>query len=175
MHDLAVPVIDIAELRSPGGARRRSVAEQIGEACETVGFLTVVGHGIDPAVLADAFATTRRIFDQPTAAKLARAWDDEHLDRGYDPPGRQRLDADAAPDRKEAWSFSPEHLAGTGPMQGEHQWPDLDGVRGPIERYHRAATEVCELLLRAMALSRRSGRLRSGRPHRLGGRDRIRR
>ena len=64
-----------------------------------------------------------------------------------------RLDADAAPDHKEAWSFGPEHLAGTGPMQAENQWPDLHGVREPIERYHRAAMEVCELLLDAMALA----------------------
>lgn len=148
-----VPVIDISGLRSDDLGRRRAVAHRIGAACEDVGFLTVTGHGVDPSVMTQAFAATRCIFAQPMEAKMAKAWDAEHVNRGYDPPGRQRLDAQAAPDLKEAWSFSPEHLAGVGPMSGENQWPDLDGVRGPIERYHRHAMAVGELLLRAMALS----------------------
>ncbi|MEM9033294.1 MAG: 2-oxoglutarate and iron-dependent oxygenase domain-containing protein [Actinomycetota bacterium] len=150
---VSVPVIDITDLRSPDPELRRAVAKQIGEACETVGFLTVTGHGIDPTVLDDAFTATRKTFAQSMDDKMARAWDDDHVNRGYDPPGRQQLDAESAPDFKEAWSFSPEHLAGIGPMSGENQWPALADVREPIERYHRTAMEVCEMLLRAMALS----------------------
>lgn len=49
--------------------------------------------------------------------------------------------------------FSPERLTGSSPMQGENLWPPLDGFRNPIERFHDAAMDLCEQLLRAMALS----------------------
>ena len=60
-------------------------------------------------------------------------------DRGYDPAGNQALDEGTPPDLKEAWAFSPEDSAGSSPMQGDNQWPDLDGIRVPVTRYHQAA------------------------------------
>ncbi|MEM9514873.1 MAG: 2-oxoglutarate and iron-dependent oxygenase domain-containing protein [Actinomycetota bacterium] len=148
-----VPVIDISGLRSTDTAARRAVASEIGAACETIGFLTVVGHGVSQTVVAEAFTQTRRVFELPMDVKMASAWDDDHVNRGYDPPGNQRLDGDSAPDNKEAWAFSPSGLIGSSPMQGENVWPDLRGFRAPIEAYHGAAMALCERLLRAMALS----------------------
>ena len=149
----AVPIIDVSGLADDDLEVRRAVAREIGRACESIGFLAVGGHGIDAAVVDAAFEQVRRVFDLPMDDKLALAMDDEHVNRGYDPPGRQRLDAGASADAKEAWSLSPEHLVGTGPMSGPNRWPDLDGFREPIERYHREAMALCERLLRAMALS----------------------
>lgn len=58
--------------------------------------------------------------------------DDAHPDRGDGPPGSQQLRAGTPPDIKEAWAFSPEHHAGSSPMQGLNQWPDLAGFQEPI-------------------------------------------
>ncbi|WP_420451353.1 isopenicillin N synthase family dioxygenase [Ilumatobacter sp.] len=149
----SVPVIDVGGLRSDDLERRRTVAREIGEACETIGFLCVTGHGIATDVVDGVFTQMRRAFALPMEDKLAQAMDDDHVNRGYDPPGRQRLDADSSADIKEAWSLSPEHLVGSGPMSGENRWPDLDGFRAPVERYHVAAMGLCEQLMGAMALS----------------------
>ncbi|MEP1124301.1 MAG: 2-oxoglutarate and iron-dependent oxygenase domain-containing protein [Ilumatobacter sp.] len=148
-----VPIIDISGLASDDLEVRRKVAREIGAACETIGFLCVTGHGVDDAVVAGAFEQMERLFALPFDDKMAKAMDEVHVNRGYDPPGRQRLDADSAADMKEAWSFSPEHLVGNGPMSGDNQWPDMDGFREPIETYHIAAMDLCERLMRAMALS----------------------
>ncbi len=151
---MTVPSIDLTDLFSANLADRRSVATEIGEACEDVGFLTVVGHGISTTVIDEAFRQTQRLFDLPDEVKMADAWTPDSPNRGYDPAGRQRLDENAAADRKEAWSLGPEHLAGSsGPMQLDNVWPDLEGFKAPIMAYHRAAMDLCERLLRAMALS----------------------
>ncbi|MEM8621322.1 MAG: 2-oxoglutarate and iron-dependent oxygenase domain-containing protein [Actinomycetota bacterium] len=148
-----VPVIDIGGLRSADIEKRRAVANEIGTACETIGFLTVVGHGVSHAIVDEAFAQTRRVFELPMDIKMASAWDDDHVNRGYDPPGNQRLDDGSAPDNKEAWAFSSSELTGSSPMQGENVWPDLPGFRTPIEEYHDAAMALCGRLLQAIALS----------------------
>ncbi len=149
----SVPIIDITGLHSDDPAARTRVAEEIGHACETTGFLGVTGHGIDPELLDGVFDATRRVFDLPIEAKMAKTWDDEHVNRGYDPAGHQALDEGTPPDLKEAWAFSPENSAGSSPMQGENQWPDLDGVRQPVTAYHAAAMELGASMLRGMALS----------------------
>ena len=46
-----LPMIDISPLANGDLDARRDVARQIGETCETVGFLYVAGHGIDQAVI----------------------------------------------------------------------------------------------------------------------------
>lgn len=148
-----VPLIDISGLRSSDLAERTRVAKEIGQACETIGFLGVTGHGIDPALVDAVFEQVHLTFDLAMDDKMAKAWDDDHVNRGYDPSGNQALDEGTPPDLKEAWAFSPESSAGTSPMQGENQWPDLDGMREPVTRYHAAAMDLGARLLRATALS----------------------
>src|SRR5919109_775176 len=62
----AVPVIDLS------GDERR-VAVQVGQACEEIGFLTVVGHGVEEAVVERLATLSRAFFDLPTDEKLALA------------------------------------------------------------------------------------------------------
>jgi isopenicillin N synthase-like dioxygenase len=150
----AVPTIDISGLFSSDLDERRVVARAIGQACEDIGFLTVTGHGVHPGLVREVFGQTRRVFARSAGEKMIYAWDEDHPNRGYDPPASQRLDADAAPDRKEAWSFSPEHvLSSPHPMQGPNRWPELAGFQTPVIRYHEAIIELAARLLGAMALS----------------------
>lgn len=149
-----VPVVDISDLSAGMAGRRQRAADQLGRACETIGFAVVVGHGIDQALVESAFTQTRRLFALPAEEKMQAAWRPEAPNRGYDPPGHQRLDACAPPDHKEAWTFGPEHLVGSsGPMQAANVWPRLGGFRRAIEAYHLAAMDLAERLLEAMALS----------------------
>ncbi len=160
-----VPVIDISDLSSGDDAARRAVAAQIGAACEEVGFLCIVGHGVDRELIADAMAATKRVFDLPLDVKMQSVWDADRMNRGYDPIGCQQLDADSAADMKEAWSFGtvsfaaghdPTVLDETLPGGNRHdadQWPALDGFRPTIETYFAAAREVCVTMMEAIATS----------------------
>src|SRR3954451_1195598 len=63
---MSVPVIDLS-----GPAE--SVAADVGAACEQIGFLTVVGHGIPEELVAATAAAGRAFFDRPDPEKRAFA------------------------------------------------------------------------------------------------------
>ena len=44
--------------------KRKAIAAEVAEACSTVGFLYMAGHGLSPALVDDTFAQTERFFAQ---------------------------------------------------------------------------------------------------------------
>ena len=75
MRDVAavtrtIPIIDAgpAFRRAPGALER--VAGEVRRACETIGFFYLAGHGVDPAVIARAFAASREFHALPIEDKL---------------------------------------------------------------------------------------------------------
>ena len=54
-----IPTTDLSRIDPDEGAR----------ACEEVGFLTVAGHGVPDALVADVGARSRAFFDLPDAEK----------------------------------------------------------------------------------------------------------
>lgn len=117
------------------------VADELDAACRRTGFFSVTGHGIDPALRDAAFEQCRRFFALPAAAKAAVASAGDN--RGYDQLGAQRLDADAAVDRKESFMV--------GPADGANRWPELEGFRPPLLAYQAATRALAERLLRGIA------------------------
>src|SRR5262245_60125735 len=63
-----LPVIDISPFLRVGEdsnlQEKESVAKALHEACSSVGFFYVKGHGIDPAITSDALALARNFFAQ---------------------------------------------------------------------------------------------------------------
>ena len=62
---MSIPIIDLAA----GDAD--AVAHAVGAACEHIGFFIIVGHGVDPDVLARASAAGTSFFDLPVEEKSA--------------------------------------------------------------------------------------------------------
>ena len=64
-----MPVIDIGPLLAgaPGSVAR--VADALRAACDDTGFFFITGHGVDPAIVADAFAASRGFFALPVEEK----------------------------------------------------------------------------------------------------------
>jgi isopenicillin N synthase-like dioxygenase len=157
---LDIPVIDVAGLCSPDLAERQRVGDELGRACEEVGFLSVIGHGVPAAVIDGAFAAAHRFFASPSEVKEFASLTDGVLNRGYDGVLSQQLDPTSpAPDVKEVFDIGldlpwdhPLVVAGT-PMHGPNSWPDLAGFREPVEAFYDACRRLTERLLAGMALS----------------------
>ena len=49
-----IPQIDIAPMLAGDPVGKRRIAEQVRDALETIGFFTIVGHGVPEAVVRDA-------------------------------------------------------------------------------------------------------------------------
>jgi isopenicillin N synthase-like dioxygenase len=151
-----VPVVDLAALGSGSAADRDRVAAQIGDACETIGFFTIVNHRVPAAVIDRAWAAARRFFDRPEEDKLRLALGDlqglaPNLPQYY-PVEEEALAAglgERTPgDLKESLGF--------GPSDGGRPWPDdADEMRDGLEGYFAAMLELGgtlrRLLLRALA------------------------
>lgn len=122
-----LPIINISGLTGEL-EHRRSVADQIHNACREVGFFYITDHGVDEALQERLETLSRRFFALPLGSKMeirmalgGRAW------RGYFPVGDELTSGQ--PDLKEGIYFGAElgedHTlvkAGT-PMHGAHLLP----------------------------------------------------
>jgi isopenicillin N synthase-like dioxygenase len=133
---VSVPMIDLAG--GPAG-----VAEEVRRACEDVGFLTVVGHGVDARLIEEVAARSRAFFDLPDAEKERfRAPAATPGLPVYRPLGAEKLGANA--DRKASLDWGPS-LEGVG-------WPS-PRLRDACERYYEEMLLVAGTLVRSFWLA----------------------
>ena len=98
------PIIDFENFENAGDKKRQQVAAELDWAASEVGFMYVKNLGIDPEILAEAFASSKRFFAQPQNIKNLSDYSQE-INHGYQPSGLQRLDPSVAPDLKEAFTM----------------------------------------------------------------------
>jgi isopenicillin N synthase-like dioxygenase len=133
---VSVPTIDLSG--EPAG-----VAEEVRRACENVGFLTVVGHGVDSQLIEEVAARSRAFFDLPDAEKERfRAPAATPGLPVYRPLGAERLGANA--DRKASLDWGPS-LEGVG-------WPSPE-LRDAYQRYYAQMLRVAGTLVRSFSLA----------------------
>jgi isopenicillin N synthase-like dioxygenase len=131
-----VPTIDLSG--RPGG-----VADEVRRTCEEVGFLTIVGHGVDAELIEEVAARSRAFFDLPDAEKerfRAPAATAGHP--VYRPLGAEKLGTNV--DRKASLDWGPS-LEGVG-------WPSPD-LRDAFERYYAQMLRLAASLVRSFALA----------------------
>jgi isopenicillin N synthase-like dioxygenase len=135
-----IPVVDL---------RHGDAVDALRRACEELGFFTVIGHGVDDALVDDVASRSRAFFDLPDAEK--RRYVDPASTPGlpvYRPLRSERLgatgDGEDAPDLKESLDWGPQ-LEGVA-------WPP--GLEEPYRRYlaelHRLARSLRGLIARAL-------------------------
>ena len=76
---ITVPVIDISPNRNPD-----EIAEELFQAATTVGFFTVVNHGVSKKLILSAFTASEQFFDQSPEEKQAQSPFDKRLNSGYE-------------------------------------------------------------------------------------------
>ena len=65
-----VPVIDIAPYLAGMPEGKRRVAAELDRACREVGFYIIVGHGVDPSLIARVEAVSCEFFDLALDEKI---------------------------------------------------------------------------------------------------------
>ena len=107
---MGVPVIDLSGL-GRGGGRASEVGREIDEACRSVGFFSVIGHGIDAAVIERAHDAAIAFFDLPPEARLGAAKPSPDAPYGYVPFSAEALNRSIGgtgpPDLKETYNVGP--------------------------------------------------------------------
>ena len=109
MASNGIPRIDIAPMLAGDPVGKRRIAEQVRDALETIGFFTIVGHGVPDVVVRDARDSAYEFFSLPLAEKMHIPRPGKVATRGYDPPANQRLAAthgnDTPPDLQELFGM----------------------------------------------------------------------
>ncbi len=85
----SVPIIDIAPFLSSSLEDKRRVADEVGRACEEIGFLIVRGHGVPRELVAQMYDVSKRFFDLPLDEKMKTHG--RERSRGYGPLGEEAL------------------------------------------------------------------------------------
>ena len=158
-----LPVLDLSGFRAGDAAAKASLAKELRHACEEVGFLALVGHGVPQELLDRMIAEDKRFCALPAADKLKIKVD--HNQRGYIPPKatlikhstyhkNEKLDLNET--TVFATEFSPDDpqvLAGK-QFYGPNQWPEnLPGFRETVEEYMATMEELGLSLLPVWALA----------------------
>ncbi|MBT5911580.1 MAG: isopenicillin N synthase family oxygenase, partial [Rhodospirillaceae bacterium] len=150
-----IPIIDITPLVSRG-AKQEGVVNEIRNACETVGFFYVIGHGISLDIQTNIFSTARDFFALPEHVKHGVGVAKSRCFRGYVPFA---LTGPNVPKRMlEAFQmmldFGPDDpdVAVGNIMYGSNQWPaDAPRMRAILEAYYKEMETLSNYLLSAFA------------------------
>jgi isopenicillin N synthase-like dioxygenase len=164
----AVPVIDISGYFTGSESEKRRIAREIGEACRTIGFLVVTGHGVPDEVIRSTEATGRAFFDLPDAEKRRFGTKDPSIYRGYyavetNAVAYSRDDRVAPPDYREIFSINrvsidPSDPYFTSPLGqrifAPNIWPEgIPGLREAWTEYYHAMEKLAGSLMRLFALA----------------------
>jgi len=162
----AIPVIDIAPALNGSSEERRAVALEIDRTCRQVGFFTIRGHGVDPALIDELRARSYDFFAQPLGQKQKMAPMDSQTPRGYRGLGFESLAAgnsqDTPPDLKEyyhfgreQWPDEPYYTSSEGQRYFiPNIWPDEpSGWADVAQRYYRALERLTEEMMGLCAIA----------------------
>jgi isopenicillin N synthase-like dioxygenase len=160
-----VPVVDVAPLRAGGEGERRAVAKAIGRACEDIGFFTIVGHGVDEALVRRMYDVSRAFFDLPVVEKQRVRRPRPEQSRGYIGLGEENLAYSVGRDTtdlKEFLAIGPVdvpdepyyHAPAAYPSFAPNVWPaEPAELRAVYTEYYRAMEGLAARLARAFALA----------------------
>ncbi len=161
-----VPVIDLTPYRD--GRDKAAVAKQVGEACATIGFLVVRGHGISQATIDNMREATRQFFALPYEAKATIRPSDPAVFRGYNGMETKSLGkslgTDAPPDLRESFTVNRVQdksdpyfrSPAAGMIFADNVWPGDDLVPGFQEAYtayYLAMDALATTMMRIFALA----------------------
>ncbi len=155
-----VPMIDVSPMMGADQAARSRVAEQIGEAAETVGFFSIVNHGVPGEQIDGMFEIAQRFFALPLERKLSIQLLRSPYFRGYLPMNSVGYDRTKKGNLLEAFQVQlelgqddPDVAAGK-PLHGPNQWLDgMPELKSGMLAYWAQMDRVSDLLLRAFAMT----------------------
>lgn len=100
-----IPVVDLADFLSGDAEKKQSFVNALGEAYETVGFVSVKNHGIPDELIKKLYDEVQRFFSLPLQKKKEYEIEGLAGQRGYTSFGKEHAKGSEAPDLKEFFQF----------------------------------------------------------------------
>ena len=150
---MEIPLIDVSAFGTANREERKAVAATWGKAFETVGFASIVGHGISEFLFNDIYAKAKQFFDQPIDVKM-RWHVPSSAGVGYAPVGTEAVARSMGnvlpPDLSEAVQFLNAHVENA----AGNVWPEepID-FRQTVEQFVSQAAALERQLMRISAVA----------------------
>ncbi|MFK8022393.1 MAG: isopenicillin N synthase family dioxygenase [Ilumatobacter sp.] len=165
---LEVPTIDVSAWSHGDEDARDAIARSVDEACRTIGFMQITGHGIPQTVVDGLTRAMDDFFAMPVDQKMTLVPERPSVNRGYAGTKSERLSyslgLDSPADLFEAFNVGasrddfPE-LVLEGDEYAPNLWPDPDSVptfRGGVDEWFAAAgafaRQMTSIIARALEL-----------------------
>ncbi len=163
----AVPLIDFAPFLAGGAGERASVAREIGQACEEIGFFMLCGHGVPQALIDELVAVSYSYFALPEDEKRRLTMPPDRY-RGYIPLRGDNAAASlddgspSLPDLKESFSIGPfgapddayRRAPAAGTFFAPNMWPERPTPwRGLWQAYYRHMERLAPAIMRSFAIA----------------------
>jgi len=146
-----VPTLDMRRYDSD----RAGFVAEIGAAYREFGFCCIIGHGIDAALVARAYAAFRCFFALPAEVKMKYHVRGGGGARGYTPFGVETAKDSQYPDLKEFWHIGREIARDSrdAAVMPPNLWPaEVPGLRIDGYALYQALDDLGARVLRALAL-----------------------
>ena len=159
MDGMSVPLVDISGFDGGSPEKRRKIADDVAHALESIGFLSITGHGVPAELMKSMRDQFWNFYDLPMEEKLKAINPSMNLNRGYAPPGAQSIastdDGEPLPDLREAYPFGRPHIPDdpyyAAPEAAYAYEPNIWPVSSPgfeeTTRAYYAALETLNLLM----------------------------
>ena len=153
-----IPAIDLGPLQDGTEASRRQVAAKLGDACERVGFLYLLNHGVPQELIDGVFKASADFFTLPLEKKLEIDIGDSTNYRGFVP--MKAAGGTAKGNLKECFQIQPELpdsdpdvLAGK-PLHGANLWPEgMPEFQKALTDYFDAVAKLADRMIPLFALA----------------------
>ncbi|MGP3919905.1 isopenicillin N synthase family dioxygenase [Nonomuraea sp. 10N515B] len=162
LEHFAVPAVDISPYVQAGPeAERRRVAQEIDDACSSVGFIQILGHAIPDSAIAGLASAMNAFFGLPLETK--KTYRVTGANRGYSPPKSESLSlslgvesASRMNDFFEAFNIGVEarsfaSLELSEEDYGINVWPEIGRFTDAVQAYFDHAGRVARTLTRIFA------------------------
>jgi isopenicillin N synthase-like dioxygenase len=163
-----IPVLDIGDYLAGRPGARQSLANAVATTCDDTGFLVIANHGIDPALVEDAFAAAFDFFDMDEQHKLALKIGD--LNIGYLPYGAQivrtpKVHANKKPNYSESFYILTDlpsddpRIVSCDPLYSLNKWPpQMPLFRACAMAYFTAMRPLAHQMVSVIATSSKPAR-----------------
>ena len=158
---ITIPIIDFSLFLNGNNEERLKIANEIGQACEDIGFLIIKNSGVNQEILENCWEVTKDFFDLSQEEKEELIKDQNEYPYGYTSIGGEILNAGKAsenktqtkslPDLKEMFSIGPsDPRAGLPPRIWPRNPPSFEEK---WTAYFNALSNLATQILHAFALA----------------------
>ena len=104
----AIPLVDLSQFENGSPAERSAFVNKLGKAFHEIGFVGVIGHGIDQNLIDSFFLAAKRFFALPVDVKRNYELKGMAGQRGYTSFGKEHAKQSDVPDLKEFFQIGQE-------------------------------------------------------------------